>query len=232
MCLILVGPSLSYRTHKGPRIKCWQFIQDFSRFKQLMASCGLVAKMHTTPLQCAHFSSSWRSFLHVIPPTFLLTFPVWLFSHYPIRQSVLFILLKNIWRSFFKIKQTKQLSERHHDTSRSCSPPPLFIIFLNSRLCRILIKTFTNRSQKKKTVSVLCSPVKGRRVPSYQKHHFLYNHTGSHCCHGDDRLRFYASDCLNSALCLSARGRELIWGGIHVCRYAAITAIRTGLCCC
>lgn len=49
-------------------------------------------------------------------------------------------------------------------------------------------------------------------MTSYQKHHFPYNHTGSCCCHGDRRLRLYASDCLSSALCLSARGRELIWG--------------------
>ena len=29
---------------------------------------------------------------------------------------------------------------------------------------------------------------------------------------GTGRLRLYASDCLSSALCLSARGRGLIWG--------------------
>lgn len=44
----------------------------------------------------------------------------------------------------------------------------------------------------------------------YQKHHFAYNHTSSCCCHGDGRLKRYASDCLSGALCLSARGPPLI----------------------
>lgn len=48
------------------------------------------------------------------------------------------------------------------------------------------------------------------RVISYQKHHFPYNQTGSSCCHGDERLRFYSSDCLSSALC--TQGWGLIWG--------------------
>lgn len=48
------------------------------------------------------------------------------------------------------------------------------------------------------------------RVISYQKHHFPYNQTGSFCCHGDERLRFYSSDCLSSALCTQDWG--LIWG--------------------
>lgn len=45
---------------------------------------------------------------------------------------------------------------------------------------------------------------------SYRKHHFAYNHTSSCCCHGDGRLKRYASDCLSGSLCLSARGPPLI----------------------
>lgn len=41
-------------------------------------------------------------------------------------------------------------------------------------------------------------------VTSYQKHHFPHNHTGSCCCHGDWRLRLYASDCLSERTRLTA----------------------------
>lgn len=75
---------------------------------------------------------------------------------------------------------------------------------------------------------LLTSERQSLHVTSYQKHHFPYSHTGSCCCHGDwGQLRLYASDCLSSAL-----KADSWFGGIHVCRYTAISAVRTGSCCC
>lgn len=79
-----------------------------------------------------------------------------------------------------------------------------------------LIRPFKN--QPTVSVPLLTNDTQTLHVTSYQKHHFPYNQTSSCCCHGDGRLRFYASDCLNSALCLSTRTRPRAdLGGIHVC---------------
>lgn len=66
------------------------------------------------------------------------------------------------------------------------------------------------------------------RVTSYQKHHFAYNHTSSCCCHGDGRLKRYASDCLSGALCLSARGPPLIHVAISSMGLGGVALGRVG----
>lgn len=65
-------------------------------------------------------------------------------------------------------------------------------------------------------------------VTSYQKHHFAYNHTSSCCCHGDGRLKRYASDCLSGALCLSARGPPLIYVAISSLGLGGVAVGRVG----
>lgn len=50
------------------------------------------------------------------------------------------------------------------------------------------------------------------RVTKLSETPLCNNQTSSCCCHGDERLRFNASDCLSGALCSDARGRGLIWG--------------------
>lgn len=207
---------------------------DLSSFGRFTASCGLVDKTHTTFLKCPHFSSGWGSLLHVIPLHLSSHVScLWLFSlsRQNVETEIMFDICYNCMFKIFKIKQTKQLSQRHHDTSRHPSPPPLFIIFLNSRLCRILMKTFTNRSRKKQTVSVLCSLVKSRRY-MYQ----VIRNTTFYTIRPAVTVAMGTTDWDFMPLIVWIvhfawvhEAESWFGGGIHVCRYAAITAVRTGL---
>lgn len=183
MCLIIFGPWILFGKlqdfynvmeeweNMTEDVFRWLLMYNFNRLKKFgrfTASCGRVDKMHSTFLQCPHFSSSWRSFLRVI--ALHLSSHVSclrLFSYYQIRQNAqkkkvfisaitALIQLINIGRSFFKIKQTKPLSQRPYDTWRHPSPPLIHYLLEQQDIDE-------NLSRKKQTETILCSLVSGRR---------------------------------------------------------------------